>query len=364
MDQSDSIKQEGIVDADAAAPPPGSAMADDIAAQPKAYANFAGSQASNVAQIAAAIAHDRPKDVVFVARGTSAHAALYGAYLAEVRLGLKASIASPSTVTLYGARPEFAGSLVVGVSQSGGSPDIDRVLQTAREAGAQTVAITNNPDSALARTAQHHIDLDAGQEMAVAATKTYTCELLALLLLIEGIRGHDPHVDEFVAALPELARTVLDDPAPAQLASRYRFVEQMVTTGRSFTYASARETALKLMETSYVPVLAFSGADLLHGPLAMLDSGLPVLAFMGNGPGGESMEEVAARVTQQGADLVTVGSKRVTAAAHALASPDVAERFSPLLDVLPMQQLALCMALERGHNPDAPRGLKKVTKTV
>ncbi|HIV59179.1 MAG TPA: SIS domain-containing protein [Candidatus Stackebrandtia faecavium] len=365
MNQSDSADHNDTLTSGISAPPmPGSAMTADIASQPKVYAHFVDSQGAHVAQVAAAIAQNRPKSIVFVARGTSAHAALYGAYLAEVRLGLRASIAAPSSITLYGARHEFADCLVVGVSQSGGSPDIDQVLQAAGASGAQTLAITNNSDSALAHTAHHHIDLQAGKELAVAATKTYTSELLALLLLIEGIRGRDPQVDAFVADLPELARTVLDDPAPGQLASRYRFASQMITTGRGLGYPTARETALKLMETSYLPVLAFSGADLLHGPLAMVDSQLPILAFMGNGPGGAAMVEVAQRLSQQQADLVTIGPKGTDAAVHALATPDVEERFSPLLDVLPMQQLALSMALQRGQNPDAPRGLQKVTKTV
>ncbi len=147
--------------------------------------------ADPIAAVAAAIVERRPRHVVFTARGTSDHAALYGAYLAEIRLGLPAGLASPSAVTVYGARPDLSEALVVGVCQSGGSPDLAEVVRVARETGALTLAITNNPESPLAGAAELHIDVAAGHERAVAATKTYTAELLALLLLVEGIRGGD-----------------------------------------------------------------------------------------------------------------------------------------------------------------------------
>ncbi|SCG53548.1 glutamine--fructose-6-phosphate transaminase [Micromonospora coxensis] len=347
---------------------PGAGMAADIDEQPAGYARLlSAAHAEPIARVAAAIARRRPRHVVFTARGTSDHAALYGAYLTEIRLGLPAGLASPSAVTIYGARPDLSDALVVGVSQSGGSPDLTEVLRTARASGALTLAVTNNPGSPLVEAAELSVDIAAGHERAVAATKTYTAELLALLMLVEGIRagGGTLPAEERAAldALPELAERTLVDPTPAQLAPRYRFAGQLVTTGRGYAYPTAREAALKLMETSYLPALAFSGADLLHGPLAMTDPDVPVLAVVGSGPGGRSMGEVLPRLGERRADVVVVGSAEIEGATR-MAVPEVDERYAPLLDILPLQRLALALALARGEDPDAPRGLKKVTATM
>ncbi|WP_091103253.1 SIS domain-containing protein [Micromonospora citrea] len=343
-------------------------MAADIDEQPAGYERLLSTEhAGAIARVAAVVAERRPRHVVFTARGTSDHAALYGAYLTEIRLGLPAGLASPSVVTVYGARPDLSDALVVGVSQSGGSPDLAEVLRTARASGALTLAVTNAPDSRLADVAELSVDIAAGHERAVAATKTYTAELLALLMLVEGVRAGDGALpaDEraALAALPELAARTLADQTPAQLAPRYRFAGQLVTTGRGYAYPTAREAALKLMETSYLPALAFSGADLLHGPLAMTDPDVPVLAVVGSGPGGRSMGEVLPRLGERRADVVVVGSADVEGATR-IAVPEVDERYAPLLDILPLQRLALALALARGEDPDAPRGLKKVTATM
>jgi glucosamine--fructose-6-phosphate aminotransferase (isomerizing) len=345
-------------------------MAADIAEQPGGFARLLSSEhAAAIAGVAAEVARRRPRNVLFVARGTSDHAALYGAYLSEIRLGLPVASASPSAITLYGARPDFTDTLVIGVSQSGGSPDLTAVLQVARERGGLTLAVTNNPESPLAQAAELSIDVAAGHERAVAATKTYTAELLALLLLVEGVRAGDGQLpaDERAALdkLPELAEDTLRDTAADDLAQRYRFASRLVTTARGYAYPTARETALKLMETSYLPALAFSGADLLHGPLAMTDPDVPVLAVVGDGPGGQSMRDVVDRLgSERRADVVTIGATDVPGASGRLAVPGVDERYGPLLDILPLQRLALALALARGEDPDAPRGLKKVTTTL
>lgn len=338
-------------------------MAADIAEQPEVYSKLLeATHVDAIAEVAKVIAARKPQHVIFTARGTSDHAALYGTYLAEIRLGLAAGLASPSAITLFGARPDLSHALVVGVSQSGGSPDLAEVLRVARASGALTLAVTNNPHSPLVEAAELSIDVSAGHERAVAATKTYTAELLALLMLVEGIRNGDGvlPVDERKALddLPALAAKTLDQRVASELAGRYRFAARMVTTGRGYAYPSAREAALKLMETSYLPALAFSGADLLHGPLAMTDPDVPVLAMVGTGPGGRSMRDVLSKLGERRADVVTVGPQGV------LPVPPVDERYAPLLEILPLQQLALSLALARGEDPDAPRGLKKVTATM
>jgi glucosamine--fructose-6-phosphate aminotransferase (isomerizing) len=305
--------------------------------------------------------------VIFTARGTSDHAALYGAYLCEIRLGVPAGLASPSAITVYGARPDLRDSLVVGVSQSGESSDLCEVLRVAHERGAHTLAITNSPSSPLAQVADRSLDVAAGAERAVAATKTYTAELLVLLMLIEGVRAGDGTLStserSALGELPRHASEVLADPTAVELAPRYRFAARVVTTGRGYAYPTAREAALKLMETSYLAALAFSGADLLHGPLAMADPDVPVLAVVGAGPGGTAMREVLNRLGERRADLVVVGPSDVEGAGLRIPTPGVDERYAPLLDILPLQRLALALALDRGENPDAPRGLRKVTST-
>jgi glucosamine--fructose-6-phosphate aminotransferase (isomerizing) len=343
-------------------------MAVDIGEQPEVYARLIEpAQTNPIAAVAARVAAWQPRHVVLTARGTSDHAALFGAYLAEIRLGLPAGLASPSAITLYGSRPDLSRALVVGVSQSGGSPDLVEVLQVARQTGALTLAVTNDPGSALAGAAELSINIAAGTERAVAATKTYTAELLSLLMLVEGVRagnGALPATERAIlTVLPELAALTLADPSPGELAERYRFAARVVTTGRGYAYPTAREAALKLMETSYLAALAFSGADLLHGPLAMTDPDVPVLAVVGDGPGGRSMREVLAKLGERRADVVAIGPSAVPAAAAQLRVPAVDERHAPLLDILPLQQLALSLALARGEDPDAPRGLNKITST-
>jgi glucosamine--fructose-6-phosphate aminotransferase (isomerizing) len=358
----------GSVDPREASVTSGAGMAVDIDEQPEVYARLTDRRhAAAVAAVAARIADRRPRHVVLTARGTSDHAALYAAYLIEIRLGVPAGLASPSAVTLFGARPDLSEALVIGVSQSGGSPDLVEVLRAARDSGALTLAVTNQPDSALAGTAELAIDIDAGPERAVAATKTYTAELLTLLMLVEGVRAGDgvlPAEERTaLAVLPELAALTLADPAPPQLAERYRFADRLVTTGRGYAYPTAREAALKLMETSYLAGLAFSGADLLHGPLAMADPDVPVLAVVGEGPGGRAMREVLARLGERRADVVVIGPHPVPGASAQLRVPALEERHAPLLDILPLQRLALALALARGEDPDSPRGLRKVTTT-
>ncbi|MCE5291259.1 MAG: SIS domain-containing protein [Nocardiaceae bacterium] len=321
-------------------------MAREIAEQPDVWRRFLREGSDQIAVAKARIADYSPRFVQFVARGTSDHAALYAKYLVEIHHQLPAGLVSPSAITVYGARPKLQDVLYVAVSQSGGSPDLVKSVSVAREQGALTVAVTNNRESALAEAAELHIDVLAGPELSVAATKTYTAELLALYELFVGGDA---------AALPPLGEQVLlNDEAVVTAAQRYRFAQRLITTARGYSYPTAREAALKLMETSYLSAQAFSGADLLHGPLATVDPQVPVIAIVPNNAGGHAMGPVLQRLEERHADILRVGEKL----------PDVADPLSPLLEILPLQQLALHLALARGGNPDEPRGLFKVTETL
>ncbi|MCU0300007.1 MAG: SIS domain-containing protein [Candidatus Nanopelagicales bacterium] len=343
----------------------GALMAAEIAEQPEALARLlAPEQLAHVRAVAEAIRARSPRFVLLAARGTSDHAALYAKYLVEVSLGLPAGLASPSTMTAYGARPDLSDVLLLTVSQSGGSPDLVETVRTARSGGALTVAVTNNAASDLAGESELHVDVLAGPEQAVAATKSYSSQLLALWLVVELFRGGDASA---AAALPEAAQVLVERRAEvAQLAARYRFTDRLVTTGRGYSYPTAREAALKLMETSYVAAHAFSGADLLHGPLAMIDHDHPVIAIVPDGMGADAMKPVLERLAERGADVAVFGGAASVGQGVVrfdLGAPDVIEELHPVIDIIPLQHLALEMTLARGFNPDAPRGLSKVTRT-
>jgi glutamine---fructose-6-phosphate transaminase (isomerizing) len=342
---------------------PGRIMSGEIAEQPGVLRRILGEGAGPIREVAAEIAARAPRFVLLTARGTSDNAALYAKYLVEVVLGRPAGLTSMSTTTAYGAKPDLTDCLVVTVSQSGGSPDLVVSTEAARRAGAVTLAVTNNADSPLAQVSEFHIDVLAGPEKALPATKTYTAELLALYLLVEGLRGGDGAA---ARRLPELAESVLARGEEVrELAERYRFAQRLVITSRGYGYPTAREAALKLMETSYIPASPFSGADLLHGPLAMIDNVSPVIAIVPDGRGGEALQPVLDRLRGRGADLVVVGQQDQVAAASAgfVLPAGVPEELQPVLEILPLQRLSYEVTVARGQDPDAPRALAKVTET-
>jgi len=343
---------------------PGHRMRSEIAEQPYVWERLLRETRGPIGDAAELLNARRPRFVLFVARGTSDHAALYAKYLVEILHGLPAGLVSPSTMTAYGARPDLRDVLMIGVSQSGGSPDLVQSLQVARAQGATTIAVTNDPGSPLATSAEIHLDILAGTERAVAATKSYTAQLLVLYLLFDAMRGG---TGAAAAALPDYGHALLArEQEVADVAQRYRFADRLVCTGRGYSFATASEAALKLMETSYISAQAFSGADLMHGPLAMIDPQVPVLAVMAEGVGGQAMRPVVRRLLQSRADVCCIGSPAAVAEATVgVPLPaGLPEEVSPILEILPCQQLALHLAVTRGGDPDAPRGLKKVTETL
>jgi glucosamine--fructose-6-phosphate aminotransferase (isomerizing) len=335
---------------------PGALMAAEIAEQPDTLAGLLAAR-GELEDAARRIAAARPRFVLIAARGTSDHAALYAKYVVEIRRQLPAGLASPSSFTLYGAAPDLTDVLFLAISQSGRSPDLVESMAVARACGAVTVAVTNSPDSPLALAAEISVDIRAGVERAVAATKTYTAQLLALLLLLDGDSAvHD------AARLPEAAARTLAGNGTEQIAAaaaRFRHVDRIVVSGRGYSYPTAREGALKLMETSYLSAQAFSGADLLHGPLAMIDGSVPVIAMTSPGRSGAAMKPVLDRLTEVGAEVLPVGPAR----GLPVAAAGLPEHLVPIVEIMPLQLLALQLAVARGLDPDAPRGLSKITQT-
>ena len=344
----------------------GALMAAEVAEQPAVLERILREGAGAAQAAASAIRRHAPRFVLLAARGTSDHAALYAKYLIETTLGLPAGLVSTSTYTTYGATPDLSGVLWVAVSQSGGSPDLVESTTRARAGGALTLAVTNAPGSPLAQAAELHLDMLAGAERSVAATKTYTASLLTLLLVVEAWRDADP-LD--LQGLPSLAHAALDLPQVAEVAARYRFVDKLVTTSRGYAYPTAREAALKLMETCYLSAHAFSGADLLHGPLAMIDADRPVIAIVPEGAGGRALAPVLERLAERGADMCVVAPPGAvpggTFPAVTVPLPTgMEERVAPIVPILPLQDLARQLAVSRGQDPDVPRGLAKVTRTL
>lgn len=345
-----------------AAPTPGHHMRTEITEQPDVFAALL-SHREEFADVAARIRQRRPRFALLAARGSSDHAAQYAKYLVEVLLQIPVGLASPSTTTLYGAEPDLTDVLVISVSQSGSSPDLVEVTESGRRQGATTVAVTNASDSALDEAAEFGVHIHAGSEKAVAATKTYTATMFALYLLIDALRGGG---GESAADIPRLARQVLDDTSEAvdAMVQRYRFAEHLVTTGRGYSSATAAEAALKLAETSYLPARAYSGADLLHGPVAAIDPETAVLALCSRGHGGDAMHDVLEAVHARGADICALGSAAESVPATTrVVLPETAEELAPVLEALPVQRFALELAVARGEDPDQPRGLRKVTRT-
>ena len=312
------------------------------------------------------------RQVLFIARGSSDNAAVYGQYLCSVRAGRLASLASPSLATVYRADLDLDGVLAVAVSQSGATGEIVTTLEWARRCGARTVAVTNAAGSPLTEAADVALVTQAGSELAVPATKTYTTQLAALAVLALSMgRGPGPAPPgaglEALWGVPDAMEAMLEvAPAAEALAGRLTDADTLVVSGRGFAYSTALELSLKLKETCYVTAVGLSYADLVHGPIAILDAGTPaLLVAAADGPMLPEMTGLARRIAATGADVYGIGGDHDFAAAcrSTLSGPALPEHLAPLALVVPGQLLAEALARARGLDPDVPRGLDKVTQT-
>jgi glucosamine--fructose-6-phosphate aminotransferase (isomerizing) len=344
------------------------ALRDEILEQPEACARLLAAAPSAFKDVATAVRAKRPHFAVLAARGSSDNAALYAQYLFAVRNALPAALAAPSTITLYGARPRMADALVVGISQSGRSPDIVAVIDEGKRQGALTVAVTNEPESALAQAADHVIDLAAGPERATAATKTYTTELLAAALLSTALDPPSPAEEADLARLPDLLFAALAVETDAKhIAAGHSQRTRGVVLGRGYAYATAREWALKLQELAQMLAQPYSTADFEHGPMALAEPGFAVLAVCPTGAAFDAQREVLAELRNtHGARLLVISDD---AAARALDEgltlpAGVPEWLSPLVEIVPGQLYAYHLTLARGLDPDRPRTISKVTETT
>jgi len=305
--------------------------------------------------------------VFLAARGTSDNAGLFAKYVWGAFNQLPIALAAPSLFTLYERPPDLREALVVGISQSGQSPDIVRVVEEGRRQGAPTMAITNDPRSPLAQNADYVINVGSGTEQAVAATKTYTAQLLAIAMFSVALRG-DRERFRHLASLQRWVEQALEqDEAIASAVERYRDMEQCVVLGRGYNYSTAFEWALKLKELAYVMASPFSSADFQHGPSAILSEGYSVFAVAPSGAGSTDMIDLLTQlVNERKVDLLAISNEEnLLTQSHApIALPeDMPEWLTPIVSIVSAQLVSYHLARAKGLDTENPRGLQKVTRT-
>ncbi|MEV0967432.1 SIS domain-containing protein [Microtetraspora glauca] len=339
-------------------------MRSEIAEQPAALRDTLDSLLPRVDEVRRLAGETR--QLLFVARGTSDNAAVYGRYLIEAHAGRLCALGAPSIATTYRRRLDLDGVLAVGLSQSGRTEEIVETLDWAKSCGAKTVAITNGgPASPLAEIADLALCTLAGEEKAVPATKTYTTQLAALAVLALGL-GADVNADD-LQRVPDAVEKLIDDPGDlAAVVEGLADKPGVVVSGRGLAFSTALELALKLKEACYLHAMGLSYADLLHGPIAVVDEDTPaILVAAGEGPTLPGTVALAERVTGAGAAAYGVGGGTALAAVStaALNGPDLPEWVAPMGLIVPGQLLTEALARRLGIDPDAPRGLNKVTQT-
>jgi glucosamine--fructose-6-phosphate aminotransferase (isomerizing) len=341
-------------------------LSKEIHEQPEVLARLLDDQVETAARIAEAI---RARDVsyaVFAARGTSANAARYAQYLFGALNRLPVALATPSLFSIYHAPPQLHNALVLGVSQSGQSPDIVAVVEEGKQQGALTVAVTNEPDSPLAQAADHVLTLGAGEERAVAATKTYTAQLATLALLAVQLAGDGERLEALRRVPQAVKKTLALEEQIAGIGQRYAYATECVVLGRGYNYATAFEIALKMKELTYIVTEPYSSADFRHGPVAIVERGFPAIVVAPQGEVYPGMMALARELAARGAELIVISEQdeALELARTPLRLPvPLPEWLTPFTCIVPGQLLALHITQAKGYDTDHPRGLKKVTET-
>jgi glucosamine--fructose-6-phosphate aminotransferase (isomerizing) len=344
-----------------------SKMLEEIRQQPVAIERTLRSALPEARKLRRRCEETRPQLVLLAARGTSDNAALFGRYLIEITTGIPVSLAAPSVSTLYGSSLSLAHAMAVGISQSGESTDVNLVIERAREAGAFTIGITNEAQSALARIPDQAFLVRAGREKSVAATKTYTGQLLVFYLIAWAL-GAPFQVEDLARIADSAAAALKLEDAIRLRAERYRFMERALVVARGLNYANAFEFALKLKETCYVMAEGFSGADLLHGPIAMVENAFPAFVFAPAGVTWLGQRELLDKLAQLKADTLTItdrGNRETARHGNSLVIPaKLPDLYTPIPYIIPAQLFAACLAEIKGLDPDRPRTLSKITRTL
>lgn len=338
---------------------------EEIQSQPEVLRSFVENHWDEVSEIAAWVSSHQFTHVVMAARGSSDNAARYAQYLWGAQNRFEVALAAPSLYTLYDSPPNLDGSLVVGVSQSGESPDLLAVMESGRAQGRPTLAITNNADSPMARLADRHLDIGAGPEVAIAATKSYTSQLMAIASLSAALTG-DPDLRSALDDVPGVVEHALTlDDSIARAASTLKDMDRCVAIGRGFNHSTAFEWALKVVELSYVVAQPFSAADFRHGPLALVEPGLRVLAVATDGPLFDDVADLIRTVREGGAHVTAISDREDCPADELLQIPlTLPEWLTPIPVIVAGQLYTYHLTVARGYDPDDPRAIRKVTRTV
>jgi glucosamine--fructose-6-phosphate aminotransferase (isomerizing) len=339
----------------------------EILEQPEHLARLVLSQRKAAEEIGRAIQTQAISYVFLAARGTSDNAGRYANYLFGARNRLPLALATPSLFTYYQEPPNLKGAFVIGISQSGQSPDIVSVLQEGQRQGCPTLAITNEPDSPLASSADFLLDIQAGPELAVAATKTYTAELMSIAMISAAL-SNERSAWELLEKVPAwINETLKAEEKVRQMAERYRYMQQCVVLGRGYNYSTAFEWALKLKELTYVEAEPYSSADFQHGPIAIVAKGFPVMAVVSAGKVAEPMTALLERLKKDlSAELVVISSleKPLALAQTRIPVPgEIPEQLTPMVNIVPAQLFTYYLTLVKGFDVDQPRTLRKVTET-
>lgn len=340
---------------------------EEIHEQPACLEQLLRSQRRQAEAIAQAVRSLNIRYAFLAARGTSDNAGRYANYLWGSRNRLPLALATPSLFTYYQQPPKLDGALVIGISQSGRSPDIVSVLEEGRRQGCPTLAITNEPDSPLGKAADFLLDIQAGEEKAVAASKTYTAELMAVAMLSSALSDQETAWHELAQVPGWVEQVLVMDEEFAQMSQRYRYMEQCVVIGRGYNYATAFEWALKLKELSYIAAEPYSSADFLHGPIAIVERGFPVMAVVPTGEVFDSLLKLLIYLRNDLlAELVVISNEeRALALAQSpiLIPREIPEWLSPIVDIIPAQLFSFHLTHAKGYDTEKPRSIRKVTET-
>ena len=340
-------------------------LISEILEQPTIIHNLYEKEAKNIKSIAEKV-KGKFKYIVIAARGSSDNAARYAQYILGAFNGIQVALATPSLFTIYNSPPDLSDALVIGVSQSGQSPDIVSVLKEAKKQNQPTLCITNDSESPLAGTSDFIIPLHTNKERAIAATKTYTTSLMAFALFSISLHP-EGQLEKDIAELPEKLNNVISMAQKIiKTTERYRYIDHCVVIGRGFNYSTAYEIALKVKELTRVVSVPYSSADFSHGPIATVHPGFPVIVIAPSGKMGDHVDQFADKLIGMGAEIIAISDN------HALLQKSklgfeivkgIPEWLSPIACILPGQLFARQLALEKGLNIDQPEGLSKITET-
>ncbi len=345
---------------------PGSQMRREIHEQPEAVRATLAAEAGPIRELTDRLQRQGTEYALIAARGTSDNAALYGFYMFGTVTMKMASTAAPSFLTCYDSRIDLKKTFVLGVSQSGKATDVIEVLEAGRRRGAVTCALTNTEDSPICEAAEHVLLTHAREERSVAATKTYTTALAVMHQLATLWAGRTDLAEQISLAPDLIAAALKLEDQIANRAERFRFMDTCHWLARGYNYATAKEASLKMAECCYVVPSPFSTADFMHGPIATTEEGFPCFVVAPHGRTLSGVREVVDALQERRAEMVilTNDDGLVKRGKIGLRLPDMPEELSPLAAGVVAQLLALHIALEKGLDPDTPRGLKKVTLTM